>query len=67
MGPAGSHRLIENQLFPEYHHVAYQINGNEAYNNMLAKSLLLHLPLTPGVVLKGYKVGKVVMMHNQII
>ena len=31
----------------EYGHVAYQVKGNETYNNMLANSLVLPLPLTP--------------------
>ena len=39
--------------FSEYGHVVNQIKGNEAYNNILAKSLLLHLPLTPGIGSKG--------------
>ena len=39
--------------FSEYGHVAYQIKGNEAYNNMLVNILLLHLPLIPGVGSKG--------------
>ena len=34
--------------FSEYVHVAYQIKGDEAYNNMLAKVLPLHTSLTPG-------------------
>ena len=33
----------------EYSHVAYQIKGNEAENNMLANILPLHTHLTPGV------------------
>ena len=28
--------------FSEYDHVAYQIKGNAAYNNILANILLLH-------------------------
>ena len=32
--------------FSEYGHVAYQIKGNAAYNNILANILLLHLPVT---------------------
>ena len=31
--------------FSEYGHAAYQIIGNEAYNNMLANSVSLLLPL----------------------
>ena len=46
----GSHRLILNQ---HYGHVAYQIKENETYNNMIANSMILHLPLTPGVGSKG--------------
>ena len=41
------------QLFSEYGPVAYQIKGNEAYNNMIANILPLHTPLTPGVGSKG--------------
>ena len=33
----------------EYGHVAYQVKGNGIYNNMLANSMPLHIPLTPGV------------------
>ena len=39
--------------FSEYGHVAYQIKGNEAYSNMLANNMVLHLLLTPGVGSKG--------------
>ena len=39
--------------FTEYGHVAYQIKGNEANNNMLANILLLNLLLTPGLGSKG--------------
>ena len=39
--------------FSEYGHVAYQIKGNEAYNNMLANILPFHTPLTPGLGSKG--------------
>ena len=35
-------------FFSEYGHAAYQIKGNEAYDNMLANILLLHLSLTYG-------------------
>ena len=54
--------------FSEYGHVAYQIKGNEAYNNMKVNILPQHLPLTPGVGSKGYffPFVKVVMLHNQI-
>ena len=37
----------------EYGHVAYQVKGNETYNNMLANSMVLPLPLTTGVGSKG--------------
>ena len=47
----GSHRLLLNQ-FSEYGHVAYQIKGNEAYNNKLVNCLPLHTPLTPGGIQK---------------
>ena len=30
-------------------HVAYQINRNEAYNNMQVNILPLHIQMTPGV------------------
>ena len=38
--------------FSKYGHAAYQIKGNEAYNNMLANNLHLHKPFTP---VKGSK------------
>ena len=40
----------------------------EAYNNMLANIMLLHLPLTPGVgqTVNFFSFLKVVMLHNQI-
>ena len=55
--------------FSEYGHVAYQIKGNEACNNMLANSLVLHLPLTPGM---GQRVNffsflKEVMLYIKLI
>ena len=34
-------------MFSEYGHIAYQIEGNEAYDNMLANILLLHLLFEP--------------------
>ena len=49
--------------FSEYGHIAYVFKGNEAYNNMLANILPLHLLLTPGVRSKGHFFLKVVMLH----
>ena len=46
-----SHKL---KIDFEYGHVAYQIKGNEVYNNMPANSLPVHSPLTPGVGSKGH-------------
>ena len=40
--------------FSEYGNAAYQVKGNEAYNNMLANILLLLITLTPGAGSKGY-------------
>ena len=40
--------LYKINFFSEYGHVAYQIKGNEAYNKMLAKTIPLNTPLTPG-------------------
>ena len=50
--------------FSEYGHVAYQIIGNEAYNNMI-NILPLHTPLTPGEGSIGHFFSflKVVMLH----
>ena len=47
-GPApGSHRLNIKSTFSEHGQFAYQIKGNEPYNNILANNLVLHLPFTP--------------------
>ena len=53
MGLPQGHIGLYKINFSEYGHVAYQIKGNEAYTNMLANSLLIHVPLTPGVGSKG--------------
>ena len=45
---------VKNQPFSEYGHVAYQIKGSEAYNDMLTNSLPLYTPLTPGVGSTGH-------------
>ena len=37
---------MQKSTFSEYGHVAYEIKGNEAYNNMLATILSLHITLT---------------------
>ena len=37
----------QKSTFQEYGIVAYQIKGNEAYNNMLANSLHLHYTRDP--------------------
>ena len=55
--------------FSEYGHAAYQINGNEKYNNMLANSLPLDTPSTPGVGSKGQLVFsflKVELLHIKL-
>ena len=39
----------KNLYFFEYGHVVLQIQGNEAYNNMLANILPLHIPSIPVV------------------
>ena len=64
----GSHRLILINIF-RIGHVAFQIKGNEAYNNMLANSLILHLLLTPGVGSKVYLLSflKVVILYKELI
>ena len=51
--PLGQKIGLYKIYFSEYGQVAYQIKRNEAYNNMLANILLLHLPLTPGLGSKG--------------
>ena len=59
--------------FSEYDHVAYQIKGNEAYNNMLANILLLHLVSIYNIFLGGVKrlicffFLEVVMLHIKLI
>ena len=40
--------------FSEFGHVAHQVKGNVANNNMLSNILPLHTPLTPGVGSKGH-------------
>ena len=52
--PLGPKNNLQGQTyitlsFLEYGHVAYQVKGNGIYNNMLANSMPLHIPLTPGV------------------
>ena len=42
------------QGFSEYCHAAYQIKGNEAYNNMLVNVLPLRTPLTSVEGSKGH-------------
>ena len=42
-----------NSIFSEYGHIAYQIKGIEAYNNMQENSLSLHTLLTPDLILTG--------------
>ena len=37
-----------SKTFSKSSHVAYQIKGNETYDNMLANSLPVHTPFTPG-------------------
>ena len=46
----------QNKLFSESDHVAYQIKGKEAYNNIQATILPLSTPSTPGVGSKGVKI-----------
>ena len=56
--------------FSEYGHVAYQIKGNETYNNTLANILPLHSPLTPGVGVKRsifFSFLKVVILHINLM
>ena len=54
MGQQRCHIGLFKTTFSEYGHVAYQIKGNEAYNNMLANILSLLTPLTPGMGSKGH-------------
>ena len=44
---------IRHDLVSENGHVAYQIKGNNTYNNMQANNLPLQTSSTPGVGLKG--------------
>ena len=46
-------------------HVAYQIKGNEAYNNMLANILPLHTPWV-GSKCQNNVFLKVVMLHTKL-
>ena len=39
----------QNETFSEYVHVAYQIKGNEVYDNMAAIILLSHTSSIPGM------------------
>ena len=54
-------------LLSEYGDVAYQIKGNEIYNNQ-AKISPLHAPLTPewGQRSKQFSFRKVVMLHIKL-
>ena len=52
MGPPQGSQAYIKSTFPEYGHVAYQIKGNEAYNNMLANIFTLTLTLDPCGVFK---------------
>ena len=53
--------------FSEYGHVAYQVTGNETYNNMLLNSLPLLLPLTLGWVQRAIFVFlKVSILHIKL-
>ena len=55
----GSGQNVKTVVFSESSNVAYQIKGNETYDNMQAKTLLLHTPsplthtLHPWVGFKG--------------
>ena len=69
MSPTLGSRAYIYQLFLEYGHVAYQIKGNEAYNNMLANNLFLILPLNPWIWVKRLICffSEVVMLHILLI
>ena len=56
---------VTQSTFSEYGHVAYQIKGNEAYNNMLANSLVLH-SLGWGQKVNFFSFLKVVMLHYNL-
>ena len=47
MGEQGVTHAYINSTFSEYRHVAYQIKGNEACNNMQANILPINTPSTP--------------------
>ena len=48
------HIGLQKSTFSEHGHVAYQIEGNEAYNNILANILPLHTSLVPGLGSNGH-------------
>ena len=50
----GGHIGLYKTTFSEYVHVAYQIKGNEVYNNMHTSILSLNTPLTPVVGSTGH-------------
>ena len=56
----------KHQLFSEYGHAAYQIKGNETYDNLHAN--ILHTPLTPGLGLKVKTISclKVLILHIKL-
>ena len=61
----GLYKII---FFSKYGHVAYQMEGNEAYNNMIANILHLHTPLDPfgGVKRSFFSFLEEVMMHSKL-
>ena len=52
LGGLGGGGRWQKSTFSKYGHVAHQIKGNEANNNMLVNNVPLHTSLTPWMGLK---------------
>ena len=53
-------------FFSESGHVAYQINGDEAYNNVLAKILPIHT-VTHLIPVDGFKRSKLLIFLKVVL
>ena len=60
--------MIKTVFFSENGHVAYQIKGNDGYNNMQANNLPVHTNSTPGKGSKGEKkfFKNIFMLHIKL-
>ena len=64
MGPLRGHiGLYKNNFFQNVVIIAYQVKGNESYNNMLANVLPLHQMVSKGQTIFFLKI---VMLHIKL-